>query len=58
MKLKESRRSYSMGFFDKLKQGLFKTKDALVHKVDELFKSLKNKVPNESLLALAFNLSI
>ena len=28
-----------MGFFDKLKQGLFKTKDALVHKVDELFKS-------------------
>ena len=27
-----------MGFFDKLKQGLFKTKDALVGKVDELFK--------------------
>ena len=27
-----------MGFFDKLKQGLFKTKDALVLKVDELFK--------------------
>ena len=27
-----------MGFFDRLKQGLFKTKDALVLKVDELFK--------------------
>ncbi len=27
-----------MGFFDKLKQGLFKTKNAIVGKVDELFK--------------------
>ena len=27
-----------MGFFDKLKQGLFKTKDAIVGKVDELLK--------------------
>ena len=28
-----------MGFFDKLKQGLFKTKSAIVEKVDTLFKS-------------------
>ena len=28
-----------MGFFDKLKQGLFKTKNAIVDKVDALFKS-------------------
>ncbi len=28
-----------MGFFDKLKQGLFKTKTAIVDKVDALFKS-------------------
>lgn len=28
-----------MGFFDKLKQGLFKTKSAIVEKVDNLFKS-------------------
>ena len=28
-----------MGFFDKLKQGLFKTKSAIVERVDELFKS-------------------
>ena len=27
-----------MGFFDKLKQGLFKTKNAIVGKIDELFK--------------------
>ena len=27
-----------MGFFDKLKQGLFKTKDAIVGKIDSLFK--------------------
>ena len=27
-----------MGFFDKLKSGLFKTKDAIVGKIDELFK--------------------
>ena len=27
-----------MGFFDKLKQGLFKTKNAIIGKVDELFK--------------------
>ena len=27
-----------MGFFEKLKQGLFKTKNAIVAKVDELFK--------------------
>lgn len=30
-----------MGFFDKLKRGLQKTKDAFVSKVDNLFKSLK-----------------
>ena len=28
-----------MGFFDKLKKGLFKTKDAIVGKIDNLFKS-------------------
>ena len=27
-----------MGFFDKLKKGLFKTKDAIVGKIDDLFK--------------------
>ena len=27
-----------MGFFDKLKKGLFKTKDAIVGKIDNLFK--------------------
>ena len=27
-----------MGFFEKLKQGLFKTKDAIVGKIDSLFK--------------------
>ncbi|MBE6533016.1 MAG: signal recognition particle-docking protein FtsY [Ruminococcaceae bacterium] len=39
MKLKERKRSCSMGFFDKLKQGLFKTKSAIVEKVDNLLKS-------------------
>lgn len=29
-----------MGFFDKLKQGLFKTKNAIVGKIDDLFKRL------------------
>ncbi len=38
MKSKESRRSYLMGFFDKLKAGLFKTKSAIVGKIDELMK--------------------
>lgn len=28
-----------MGFFDKLKKGLFKTKDAIVGKIDSIFKS-------------------
>ena len=28
-----------MGFFDKLKQGLFKTKNAIVGKIDTLFKA-------------------
>ena len=28
-----------MGFFDKLKQGLFKTKNAIVGKIDDLFKN-------------------
>ena len=27
-----------MGFFDKLKQGLFKTKNAIVGKIDDLLK--------------------
>jgi fused signal recognition particle receptor len=39
MRLKENRRIYSMGFFDKLKQGLIKTKNAIVDKIDGLFKS-------------------
>ena len=30
-----------MGFFDKLKNGLFKTKSAIVGKIDELFKSFR-----------------
>ncbi len=30
-----------MGFFDKLKQGLFKTKSAIVDKIDTIFKSFK-----------------
>ena len=38
MKLKESRRSYSMGFFEKLKNQLTKTKNAIVGKIDDLFK--------------------
>ena len=28
-----------MGFFDKLKSGLFKTKSAIVDKIDNIFKS-------------------
>ena len=28
-----------MGFFDKLKKGLLKTKDAIVGKIDNLFKA-------------------
>ena len=39
MKLKENRRNCSMGFFDKLKQGLLKTKNAIVDKIDGLFKN-------------------
>lgn len=35
-----------MGFFDKLKRGLFKTKDAIVGKIDELFKKFR-KVDDE-----------
>ena len=35
-----------MGFFDKLKQGLLKTKDAIVGKIDGLFKSF-TKVDEE-----------
>ena len=30
-----------MGFFDKLKKGLFKTKNAIVDKIDNLFKSFR-----------------
>ena len=30
-----------MGFFEKLKNGLFKTKNAIVGKIDALFKSLR-----------------
>ena len=30
-----------MGFFDKLKNGLFKTKSAIVGKIDNLFKSFR-----------------
>ena len=30
-----------MGFFDKLKNGLFKTKNAIVGKIDNLFKSFR-----------------
>ncbi len=30
-----------MGFFDKLKQGLFKTKSAIVDKIDNIFKSFR-----------------
>ncbi len=35
-----------MGFFDKLKNGLFKTKNAIVGKIDELFKAFR-KVDEE-----------
>ncbi len=35
-----------MGFFDKLKKGLFKTKDVIVGKIDSLFKSFR-KVDEE-----------
>lgn len=35
-----------MGFFDKLKQGLFKTKSAIVGKIDQLFKKFR-KVDEE-----------
>jgi fused signal recognition particle receptor len=38
-KSKEDRRKFLMGFFDKLKQGLMKTKNAIVDKIDGLFKS-------------------
>ena len=38
MKSKVSKRSYSMGFFEKLKNGLFKTKNAIIDKIDGLFK--------------------
>ena len=35
-----------MGFFDKLKQGLMKTKNAIVDKIDNLFKTFR-KVDEE-----------
>ena len=30
-----------MGFFDKLKNGLFKTKNAILGKIDSLFKAFR-----------------
>ncbi len=36
-----------MGFFEKLKQGLAKTKDAILHRADSLFRSLSGEIDEE-----------
>ena len=36
-----------MGFFEKLKQGLLKTKDAIVHRSDALFRSLSGEIDED-----------
>ena len=56
-----------MGFFDKLKKGLLKTKDAIVGKIDNLFKAfakvdeelfeeLKDRIPNLFPLTLQYKI--
>lgn len=36
-----------MGFFEKLKQGLLKTKNAIVHRTDALFRSLSGEIDED-----------
>ena len=36
-----------MGFFEKLKQGLTKTKNAILHRADALFRSLSGEIDED-----------